>query len=132
MADPRICPSCGVLIPADESQPLVFAALASLTMPSAGQAGSYDVQTLNFDLWCQETQHLAPERCDRRMASDEADFEAYRAKVEKYEVPYLRSRENVQQLDRVILHNDPVDNPVTQNPAAAAQSPTTPATRPQL
>ena len=40
------------------------------------------VQTLNFDMWCQETQHLAPDRCYKRLAEDEAVFEAYRAQVE--------------------------------------------------
>jgi len=98
--------------------------------PATGQGGRYDVKTMNFDLWCQETQHLAPERCDKRLPNDEADFEAYRAKVEKYEIPYLRGRENGQQLDRAILHNDPVDNPVTQDPAAASQAPTSPGTKP--
>ena len=99
-------------------------------VPAAGQGGRYDVKTMNFDLWCQETQHLAPDRCDKRLPNDEADFEAYRAKVEKYEIPYLRGRENGQQLDRAILHNDPVDNPVTQDPAAASQAPTSPGTKP--
>jgi hypothetical protein len=109
---------------------LAAGALVAFAAPAAAQ-GSYDVKTMNFDLWCQETQHLAPERCDKRLPSDEADFEAYRAKVEKYEVPYLKSRENGQQLDRVILHNDPVDNPVTQDPSAAAQAPSSPASPPK-
>ena len=112
---------------------ILFLAAASIVLaaPAAGQGGPYDLKTMNFDLWCQETQHLAPERCDKRLPNDEADFEAYRAKVEKYEIPYMRSRENGQQLDRAILHNDPVDNPVTQDPSAAQQKPTSPTTRPQ-
>jgi len=109
---------------------LAAGALVVFAAPAAAQ-GSYDVKTMNFDLWCQETQHLAPERCDKRLPADEADFEAYRAKVEKYEVPYLKSRENGQQLDRVILHNDPVDNPVTQDPSAAAQAPSSPSSPPK-
>ena len=98
--------------------------------PVAAQGGPLDLKTMNFDLWCQEEQHLAPERCDRRLPGDEAAFEAYRDKVEKYEVPYLKSRENGQQLDRAILHNDPVDNPLNQDPAAVSQSPTSPGTKP--
>jgi hypothetical protein len=31
----------------------------------------------------------------------------------------------------VILHNDPVDNPVTQDPSAAAQAPSSPASPPK-
>ena len=96
-----------------------------------GGGGSYDLPTMNFDLWCQETQHLPPDRCDKRTAHDEADFEAYRAKVEKYEIPYQKGRQNGQQLDRTILHNDPVDNPVTQDPSAASQSPSSPSTPPK-
>jgi len=109
---------------------LFFAAVAALAMPGAASAAPYNLQTMNFDLWCQETQHLPPDRCDKRLPNDEADFEAYRTKVEKYEIPYMQGRENGQQLDRAILHNDPVDNPVTQNPAAASQSPTTPGATP--
>lgn len=107
------------------------ATMAAFAAPAAGQGGPYDLKTMNFDLWCQETQHLAPDRCDKRLPSDEADFEAYRTKVEKFEIPYMKGRENGQQLDRVILHNDPVDKPVTQDPAAAAQSPTSPASPPK-
>jgi hypothetical protein len=110
-----------------------FATLAAVLMlagPASAQ-GPYNLETMNFDLWCQETRHLPPERCDKRLASDEADFEAYRAKVEKYEIPYYRGREKSQQLNRVILHNDPVDNPVSQDPAAAQQLPTSPKTHPE-
>ena len=110
---------------------LFFAAVAAVFALSGSASGApYALQTMNFDLWCQETQHLPPDRCDKRLPNDEAEFEAYRTKVEKYEIPYMQGRENGQQLDRAILHNDPVDNPVTQNPAAASQSPTTPGTTP--
>ena len=107
---------------------LLAASLIALTAPASAQ-GRYNVENINFDLWCQETQHLPADRCDKRLAGDEADFEAYRNKVEKYEVPYLKGQENGAQLNRVILHNDPVDHPVTQDPAAAAQQPTSPGAR---
>ncbi|HXC55629.1 MAG TPA: hypothetical protein VNU97_10050 [Rhizomicrobium sp.] len=110
---------------------LAAAALAALAPPADAQRSRYDVQTINFDLWCQETQHLPADRCDKRLPSDEADFEDYRAKVEKYEIPYLQGKETGAQLDRTILHNDPVDNPVTQNPAAAQQKPVDPTVPPQ-
>lgn len=110
---------------------LAVAMFAAFTARVAAQGGSLDVKPMNFDLWCQETQHLPADRCDKRNARDEADFEAYRAKVEKYEVPYLKSRENGQQLDRTILRNDPVDKPVTQDPSAASQSPSSPSTPPK-
>ena len=48
---------------------------------------------------------------DKSSDQDEAAFEAYRAKVEAYEIPYLQQKNNAAQLDRDILRNDPVDNP---------------------
>jgi hypothetical protein len=110
---------------------LLAASLSALALTVPAAAQRYDVQTINFDMWCQETQHLPADRCDKRLPSDEADFEDYRAKVEKYEIPYLQGKETGAQLDRTILHNDPVDNPVTQNPAAAQQKPVDPTVPPQ-
>ncbi|MEI9997071.1 MAG: hypothetical protein WDM91_20920 [Rhizomicrobium sp.] len=107
------------------------AAVAAFALPLSAQGQRVDVQTINFDMWCQETQHLPADRCDKRTAEDEADFEAYRAKVEKYEVPFEQGQQNGAQLNRVILHSDPVDNPVTQDPSAAAQQPTSPSSPPK-
>lgn len=108
---------------------ILGAALAMLPAAAWAQAHHYAVETINYDLWCQETQHIPADRCDKRLPEDLAAFEDYRAKVEKYEIPYLRGQENGAQLNRVILHNDPVDNPVTQNPSAAQQQPVTPGQR---
>jgi len=105
---------------------LAAAALAALALPAGAQSSRYDVQTINFDLWCQETQHLPPDRCDKRLPADEAAFNDYRAKVEKYEIPYLKGQETGAQLNRTILHSDPVDHPVTQDPSAAQQQAVSP------
>ncbi len=106
---------------------LIAAAMAAaVTLPAGAQTHRYDVQTINFDLWCQETQHLPPDRCDKRLPDDEAAYEDYRAKVEKYEIPYLKGQETGAQLDRTILHADPVDHPVTQDPSAAQQQAVSP------
>ena len=92
-----------------------------------GQVGkNYDVQTLNFDLWCQEQANLPAARCDKRLPEDEKTFEAYRATIEKYEIPYLQEKRNEARIDRDILHNDPVDNPVKNNPAQQRQDPDQP------
>ena len=77
----------------------------------AQRNGNYPVTEMNFDLWCQEQANLPPERCDKRTPEDNAAFEAYRAKVEAYEIPYLQQKANAARLDRDILRNDPVDNP---------------------
>jgi len=110
---------------------LAAAALAALALPAGAQNSRYDVQTINFDLWCQETQHLPPDRCDKRLPADEAAFEDYRAKVEKYEIPYLKGQETGAQLNRTILRGDPVDRPISQDPSAAQQQPNSPSTPPK-
>lgn len=110
---------------------ILAAAMAALALPASAQSGRLDVENINFDMWCQETQHLPPDRCDKRLPADEAAFEDYRDKVEKYEIPYLKGKESGAQLDRVILHSDPVDNPVTKNPSAQQQQSVTPGQRTQ-
>jgi hypothetical protein len=77
----------------------------------AQRNGSYPVKEMNFDLWCQEQAGLPATRCDKRTPQDEAAFEAYRSKVEAYEIPYLQQKNSAARLDRDILRNDPVDNP---------------------
>lgn len=72
----------------------------------------YNVQNMNFDMWCQEQQHLPPARCDKRLPEDDAAFNAYRSKIERYEIPYLKEQQRQLQLNRSILHNDPVDRPI--------------------
>ena len=42
--------------------------------------------------------------------------EAYRAKVEAYEIPYLQQKNNAARLDADIMRNDPVDRPISKNP----------------
>jgi hypothetical protein len=100
---------------------LAIAALAALSGSGLAQSTRYDLTNMNFDLWCQEQQHLAPERCDKRLPADDAAFQAYRNKIEKYEIPYLQDKENRSQLNRAILHNDPVDNPTEISKPQTAQ-----------
>jgi hypothetical protein len=91
--------------------------LAAASLPASAQRnGNFPVQEMNFDLWCQEQAGLPAERCDKRTAQDEATFEAYRAKVEAYEIPYLQQKQNAARLDTDILRNDPVDRPISKNP----------------
>jgi hypothetical protein len=111
---------------------LAGALLAAATvMPAIGQTyrgGNYPVQEMNFDLWCQEQAGLPAERCDKRTDADEAAFEAYRAKVESYEIPYLQQKSNAARLDTDILRNDPVDRPLTKEPPHNPTDSDTPST----
>jgi len=97
---------------------VLLATAVSLAGPPAfaQRNGNYPVQEMNFDLWCQEQAGLPAERCDKRTAQDEAAFEAYRAKVEAYEIPYLQQKQNAARLDADIMRNDPVDRPISKNP----------------
>jgi hypothetical protein len=101
-----------------------------LAIPAQAQNTRYDVKTMNFDLWCQETAKLDPDRCDKRTPEDEKTFETYRAKVEKYEIPYLQRKEKEQLFDQDVLHADPQDNPLSKNYQAQTQS-TGPTPNPQ-
>jgi hypothetical protein len=97
---------------------------AVFAIPASAQTGrNYNVKTMNFDLWCQEQAHLPVARCDKRMPEDEKTFEAYRDKIERYEVPYLQRQQRELSINRDIMHSDPVDNPVHQNPQAQTQDP---------
>ena len=110
---------------------LLLVALPAIAPAMAQRNGNYQVQEMNFDLWCQEQAGLPAERCDKRTAQDNAAFETYRAKVEAYQIPYLQQKQSAARLDRDILRNDPVDNPLKNDPAAQRQdlngsSPTAP------
>jgi hypothetical protein len=89
--------------------------MLALSGAAFAQGANYPVKSMNFDLWCQEEQHLDPDRCDKRLPEDEKVFEAYRATIERYEIPYLKEKQDAISLDRNILNKDPVDNPITQD-----------------
>jgi hypothetical protein len=111
---------------------LKFAALAVLVaLPAHAQSTRYDVKTINFDLWCQEQAKLPADRCDKRTPEDEKTFEAYRDKIEKYEIPYLERKDHDQQLDRTVLHADPLSSPVYKDNAQQGQNPIPESDRPQ-
>ena len=107
------------------------ALLAALLLCCGGanaQGGrNYDVKPMNFDLWCQEEAHIAPDRCDKRLPEDDDAFNAYRAKIEAYEIPYLQQQNRNARIDTDILHNDPTDRPSTRTvPAQSQQTTQTP------
>jgi hypothetical protein len=112
---PRI--ACGLLL-----------AAAAILPASAQRNGNLQVKEMNFDLWCQEQAGLPVARCDKRTAQDEAAFNAYRAKVEAYEIPYLQQKNAAARLDADILRNDPVDRPISKDPTPNRPDLNTPST----
>jgi len=97
---------------------LIAALLVAAALPASAQRSNYAVKEMNFDLWCQEQAGLPADRCDKRTPEDNARFEAYRAKVEQYEIPYLQQKDSAARLDTDILRADPVDNPLKNDPSA--------------
>jgi hypothetical protein len=109
----------------------LLAGVVALPVCAFAQGSNYDVQTMNFDMWCQEQAHLAPERCDKRTPEDEETFEAYRGKIEQYEIPYLEQKKKQITLENNVLRKDPVDNPITQTlPNQSSQQQRNPSTDP--
>ena len=89
-----------------------FAVAVLLSAATAAQAQrNYDVTEMNFDLWCQETQQWPSDRCAKRLPDDVKTFEAFRAKIESYEIPYLKKEDHDAHLNTDILQYDPVDRP---------------------
>jgi hypothetical protein len=108
---------------------LLLASLAAgFALPAGAQTLRYPVKkAMDFDIWCTEVQHIAWERCDKRLPEDIKTFEAYRAVVERYEIPYLKEKESALRFDEDILHNDPIDkrpdSTIQQPPSATADRP---------
>ncbi|HEY5046826.1 MAG TPA: hypothetical protein VII49_02255 [Rhizomicrobium sp.] len=106
---------------------IVWGGLAALVLSARAEAQQpYPLQEMNFDMWCQEEKQLPPDRCDRRLPADDAEFQTYQATIEKYEIPFLQKKQQQENLNRVIIHGDPVDHPAQPS---APQNPggTTPA-----
>ena len=95
--------------------PRVLGLTAALIVLGAAQAGAqqglrpFRLGEMNFDVWCQETQHLPPARCDQRLPEDDAAFQAYANKIENYEIQYLLRHAEDRRIERM-LNTNPADN----------------------
>jgi hypothetical protein len=103
-----------------------LAVAAAVLMSGTANAQAVNLTEMNFDMWCQQEANLPPERCDKRLPEDDARFDAYRKKIEDYEVPYLQQRQQKEQLNEVILHNDPVDHPTEPSQPTGPGTPNAP------
>ena len=110
---------------------LIAAALAVATGSAGAQVGrNYDLHPMNFDLWCQTTARLDWDRCSKHLKEDLDTFEAYRSKIEAYEIPYLQQKNREARIELDILHNDPTDRSPTRSVQAQSQSGTLTPVRP--
>jgi hypothetical protein len=115
---PRVAPRSGA------AAVFLLALLMGVVAPGGhASARDYGLVPMNFDLWCQEEEHLPAHRCDQRMAADEKAFEDFQYKISPYEAQNLRTAEQDLQLRRDFMENDPIDNPVTRDPLVPIQSP---------
>jgi hypothetical protein len=107
---------------------IVATASVALLGPAAGQSSpDRGVETMSFDLWCQEQAALPPARCDKRTPEDEKAFEAHQAALEHFEIPYRSAQFDQGRVNRDIMNTDPVDNPHKDNLGAQRQYPDIPA-----
>jgi hypothetical protein len=96
-----------------EAQPISVALGVDLSIApnvdaATGQA-SYNVKSMDFDLWCQQTGRYSIERCEARHSEDVQAFEDYRSAVERYELDFLKQQQRVDQFQRQISR-DPLQN----------------------
>jgi hypothetical protein len=100
---------------------LIFAASLAVLLPGLGLAQnlpaspgrgiatgttSFPVRTMDFDLWCQQTQRYDAMRCMARRAEDLKAFEDYRSSIERYEIDHLRQVQRDQEI-RTRTNRDP-------------------------
>ena len=86
-------------------------ALVICGVQAHAQTPYLNVRGSNFDIWCQEHMKFPAERCDKRTPEDEKAYEAYRDKIGDYEETLRLKRQQKEEVDKTILHNDPIDNP---------------------
>lgn len=63
------------------------------TTPYSSAQRNYNVRSMSFSLWCQQTQRYLMERCEERRPEDVQTFEDFRALIERYEIQYLKKVE---------------------------------------
>lgn len=94
---------------------LMLVTLVMSGIQTQAQTPYQNVQGSNFDIWCQEHMKFPAARCDKRTPEDEKAYEAYRDKIGDYEETLRLKRQQHEQRDKTILHNDPIDNPQPGN-----------------
>jgi hypothetical protein len=104
------------------------ASFAAIGFVAAQPSPNRDVETMNFDLWCQEQAALPPDRCDKRTSQDESAFETHRASLEHYDAPHLSAQYDQARVNREIMNDDPIDNPDRDDLGAQQQYPNLPVT----
>jgi hypothetical protein len=95
-------------------------AIGLAALPASAQTMRYPVKTVDFDIWCTEIEHIAWQRCDKREQEDLDKFETYRHTFERYEIPYLKSKDTTLRIDGDMLDGDSA-RPSESKPAETAK-----------
>jgi len=95
----------------------VGAALCVGSMQAQAQPRLLQLHEMNFDLWCQEQQHLPPARCDKRLPKDDAAFQAYVNTIERYETQKLNGEAQDRRIDRMLKTNPGGNPPQSSGPS---------------
>jgi hypothetical protein len=98
----------------------IVAALCAGVVQANAQARLLPLHQMNFDMWCQEHQHLPADRCDKRLPQDDAAFQAYANTIERYETQKLNNEAKERHIERM-MNADPLDNPVRPSTPAGPQ-----------
>jgi hypothetical protein len=91
---------------------LVVFASSSVAQPLSGPL-NFDVKTMTFELWCQDTQRYSADRCMARLPADVRAFEDYRAAIERYELQYLKQMDRERQI-RDSVNRDPTQSTINR------------------
>jgi hypothetical protein len=99
---------------------LCVAGLCVAMQAAHAQTHRQSLPSVNFDMWCQQTQNLPPARCDKRLPQDDAAFQAYVDMMEQYETQQLNQDMLDRRIERTIRRGDPIDS---QGPPAPITPP---------
>ena len=55
--------------------------------------GTFGGATMSFEVWCEQTQRYAADRCRARRPEDMKAYEDYRAVIERYDLQYGKEKE---------------------------------------
>jgi hypothetical protein len=91
------------------------AAMLAFAGSAQAQRRNYDIQPMNFDLWCVETMSWEGARCAKRLPADVEAFEAFRNQIEGQEIQHQQQKNRAARIEADILHSDPVDRSPTRS-----------------
>lgn len=72
---------------------LVALVSANADAQTLSTPGTFGGTTMSFEVWCQQTQRYAVDRCRARRPEDIKAYDDYRAVIERYDLQYGKEKE---------------------------------------